>query len=34
MQVMADHTPALCQTAARIVADALQRARDLTGHVH
>jgi len=34
MQVMADHTPALCQTAARIVADALQRARDLTGHRH
>jgi len=27
MQVMADHTPALAQTAARIVADALQRAR-------
>ncbi|MFG6414426.1 aminotransferase class I/II-fold pyridoxal phosphate-dependent enzyme [Roseateles sp. DC23W] len=31
MQVMADHTPALCQTAARIVADSLQRARLLTG---
>jgi 7-keto-8-aminopelargonate synthetase-like enzyme len=30
MQVMADHTPALAQTAARIVADALQRARLLT----
>ena len=31
MQVMADHTPALAQTAARIVADALHRARALTG---
>lgn len=31
MQVMADHTPALGETAARIVADALQRARLLTG---
>jgi 7-keto-8-aminopelargonate synthetase-like enzyme len=31
MQVMADHTPALCRTAAGIVADALQRARGLTG---
>lgn len=31
MQVMADHTPALAQTAARIVADALQKARVLTG---
>lgn len=30
MQVMADHTPALCNTAARIVADALQRAHQLT----
>jgi 7-keto-8-aminopelargonate synthetase-like enzyme len=29
MQVMADHSPALAQTAARIVADALGRARDL-----
>jgi 7-keto-8-aminopelargonate synthetase-like enzyme len=34
MQVMTDHTPALAQTAARIVADALQRARVLTGEVH
>jgi 7-keto-8-aminopelargonate synthetase-like enzyme len=34
MQVMADHTPALAQTAARIVADALQRARALTGEIH
>ncbi len=34
MQVMADHTPALAQTAARIVADSLQRARGLTGHAH
>jgi 7-keto-8-aminopelargonate synthetase-like enzyme len=33
MQVMADHTPALCQTAARIVADSLARARDLKGAV-
>ena len=31
MQVMADHTPALAQTAARIVADSLQRARAITG---
>lgn len=31
MQVMADHTPALCHTAARIVTDSLQRARLLTG---
>jgi 7-keto-8-aminopelargonate synthetase-like enzyme len=34
MQVMADHTPALGQTAARIVADALRRARELTGPAH
>jgi 7-keto-8-aminopelargonate synthetase-like enzyme len=30
MQVMSDHTPALAQTAARIVADALRRAHELT----
>lgn len=34
MQVMADHTPALAQAAARLVADALQRARTLTGAAH
>jgi len=34
MQVMADHTPALCNTAARIVADALQRARVVTSDMH
>ncbi|MFG6467238.1 aminotransferase class I/II-fold pyridoxal phosphate-dependent enzyme [Roseateles sp. BYS87W] len=31
MQVMADHTPALCATAAHIVADALAKARGMTG---
>jgi 7-keto-8-aminopelargonate synthetase-like enzyme len=31
MQVMADHTPALARTAARIVADSLHQARALTG---
>jgi len=31
MQVMADHTPALAHTAARIVSDALHRARVLAG---
>jgi len=34
MQVMADHTPAHAQAAARIVADSLQKARALTGEVH
>ncbi|MDR7335656.1 aminotransferase class I/II-fold pyridoxal phosphate-dependent enzyme [Roseateles asaccharophilus] len=34
MQVMADHTPALGQTAARIVAEALHRAREITGTSH
>ncbi len=34
MQVMADHTPELAETAARLVVTSLQRARAITGEAH